>query len=146
MSADLDMSDALDSATTVITETPTMKPTSSYTELQIDVLTEGSGPHPQPGDQVKVHYTGTLASDGSEFDSSRKRNRLFEFELGQGRVIKGWDEGVAKMKKGERSILRVPAEMGYGASGAGANIPPNADLNFDVELVSFGPKPKEKWY
>lgn len=100
---------------------------------------------PETGDEVKVHYTGYLAACGTKFDSSRDRGRVFSFLLGTGQVIPAWDEGVAQMKKGERCMLRVPAEMGYGESGAGNAIPPDADLDFDVELLDFGPKKKETW-
>ncbi|CAD7971165.1 unnamed protein product [Amoebophrya sp. A25] len=99
---------------------------------------------PQKGDQVKVHYTGTL-QDGSKFDSSRDRNKLFDFELGAGRVIKGWEEAVGGMKKGERAKFTIPYEKAYGESGSPPAIPEMADLDFDIELVDFGPRQKEKW-
>jgi len=100
---------------------------------------------PQKGDLVKVHYTGTLNSNGEKFDSSRDRGKPFEFELGVGKVIQGWDKGVATMKKGERAKFTIPSDMAYGDAGAGDKIPPKSDLDFDIELLDFGPKPKEKW-
>jgi len=109
------------------------------------IVSEGTGTAtPQPLDQVCAHYTGTL-DDGTVFDSSRTRNKVFEFSIGQGQVIKGWDEGFATMKKGEKAILRCSPSYAYGSRGSGPTIPPNATLNFDVELLSFGPKKKEKW-
>ncbi len=86
-----------------------------------------------------MHYTGTLKSNGKKFDSSLDRNQPFEFTLGVGQVIKGWDEGIAGMCVGEKRKLIIPSEMGYGSRGAGADIPPNADLVFEVELLNIKP-------
>ncbi|XP_009406340.2 70 kDa peptidyl-prolyl isomerase [Musa acuminata AAA Group] len=105
--------------------------------LRKKLVKEGEGwDHPEAGDEVEVHYTGTLL-DGSKFDSSRHRGTPFRFNLGQGQVIKGWDEGIKTMKKGENAIFTIPPELAYGASGSPPTIPPNATLQFDVELLSW---------
>lgn len=104
--------------------------------LQIIDELKGEGASPRTGQTVVVHYTGTL-DNGKVFDSSRTRNQPFEFSIGVGQVIKGWDEGVASMKVGGKRRLIIPAELGYGARGAGGVIPPNAQLTFDVELIAL---------
>eukprot|EP00164_Ancoracysta_twista_P001885 GFYU01002477.1.p1 GENE.GFYU01002477.1~~GFYU01002477.1.p1 ORF type:complete len:142 (-),score=48.40 GFYU01002477.1:120-500(-) len=96
--------------------------------------------YPKAGDELGMHYVGTLKSDGSEFDSSRRKGRVFKFKIGVGMVIKGWDEGVMQMSLGERATLDITSDFGYGARGAGGVIPPNADLMFDVELLSINGK------
>jgi FKBP-type peptidyl-prolyl cis-trans isomerase len=104
------------------------------TELVIEDVTVGTGAEAAPGRVVRVHYTGTLM-EGTKFDSSRDRNDPFEFTLGQGEVIPGWDEGVKGMKVGGTRKLTIPARMAYGSRSPGAGIPPNAALKFDVELL-----------
>ena len=100
----------------------------------------GDGAQAAAGQHVSVHYTGWLYQDGEQgakFDSSRDRNDAFDFALGAGMVIKGWDEGVQGMKIGGQRTLIIPPELGYGARGAGGVIPPNATLKFDVELLGI---------
>eukprot|EP00468_Gymnochlora_sp_CCMP2014_P008055 CAMPEP_0167756050 /NCGR_PEP_ID=MMETSP0110_2-20121227/9163_1 /TAXON_ID=629695 /ORGANISM="Gymnochlora sp., Strain CCMP2014" /LENGTH=178 /DNA_ID=CAMNT_0007642103 /DNA_START=24 /DNA_END=560 /DNA_ORIENTATION=+ len=109
--------------------------------VEVKTITKGDGKNfPQKGDKLAMHYVGTLKDGGKKFDSSRDRGQLFEFTIGVGQVIKGWDEGVMKMSLGERAILNITSDYGYGARGAGAAIPPNADLVFDVELVKINGK------
>ena len=108
------------------------------TGLQYEDTEVGTGAEAAKGQQVTVHYTGWLYNNGEQaakFDSSKDRNDPFVFPLGAGMVIKGWDEGVQGMKVGGKRTLIIPAELGYGARGAGGVIPPNATLKFDVELL-----------
>jgi FKBP-type peptidyl-prolyl cis-trans isomerase FkpA len=105
--------------------------------LKYEDLNEGEGAAAAAGSTVTVHYTGWL-TDGTKFDSSLDRNSPFSFPLGGGRVIRGWDEGVAGMKIGGRRKLTIPPQLGYGAAGAGGVIPPNATLVFEVELLEVG--------
>ncbi len=107
--------------------------------LQITDSTVGTGASPKTGQTCVMHYTGWLYTNGikgKKFDSSVDRGQPFEFPIGTGRVIKGWDEGVASMKVGGKRTLIIPPALGYGASGAGGVIPPNAVLMFDVELIA----------
>jgi FKBP-type peptidyl-prolyl cis-trans isomerase FkpA len=124
--------------TTPIQEKTTM---TASTELQkIDTL-PGTGREAEPGFHISVHYTGWLYDEkadghkGQKFDSSLDRKQPFDFDLGAGQVIQGWDEGFAGMKVGGKRTLVIPPEMGYGARGAGGVIPPNATLLFEVELL-----------
>jgi FKBP-type peptidyl-prolyl cis-trans isomerase len=112
----------------------TGKPVETKSGLKYYDLKQGTGAEAKAGNKVKVHYTGWL-TDGKKFDSSVDRGEPFEFKLGAGMVIKGWDEGVAGMKVGGKRQLHIPANLAYGARGAGGVIPPNAQLIFDVELL-----------
>ena len=103
----------------------------NYEDVQV-----GTGEAAKAGDSVEVHYTGWL-KNGTKFDSSKDRGRPFSFALGAGRVIKGWDEGVAGMKVGGERKLIIPADLGYGKRGAGNSIPPDAELTFEVELLKI---------
>ncbi|KAG8957616.1 FK506 binding protein proline rotamase rapamycin-binding protein [Tulasnella sp. 408] len=105
--------------------------------VTVETLAPGDGVNfPKKGDKVTIHYVGTLA-DGTKFDSSRDRGKPFETVIGEGRVIKGWDEGVPQLSIGQKAILRITPDYGYGARGAGGVIPANADLNFEVELLKI---------
>jgi len=108
--------------------------------LQFEDTVIGTGAEAARGQSVTVHYTGWLynhGTQGAKFDSSKDRNDPFVFSLGAGMVIRGWDEGVAGMKVGGARTLIIPADLGYGARGAGGVIPPNATLKFDVELLGL---------
>jgi len=105
-------------------------------ELVIEDIRLGTGAEAKAGQKVSVHYVGTL-TNGTKFDSSHDRGKPFEFGLGAGQVIKGWDQGVAGMKIGGLRKLTIPPHLGYGARGAGGVIPPNATLVFEVELLGL---------
>ena len=105
-------------------------------EVKIEVLQEGTGEVSKTGDTLTVHYTGTL-ENGTKFDSSVDRGTPFSFTLGQNRVIQGWEIGMLNMKVGEKRRLTIPSSLGYGSSGAGGVIPPNATLIFEVELLKI---------
>uniref|UniRef100_A0A7R9XWU9 peptidylprolyl isomerase n=1 Tax=Prasinoderma coloniale TaxID=156133 RepID=A0A7R9XWU9_9VIRI len=108
--------------------------------FEIETIKEGDGKtFPVAGDILEMHYVGTLAADGKKFDSSRDKGKPFKFTIGHGQVIRGWDEGIMKMSVGQRAKLKVTADYGYGARGAGFVIPPNADLVFDVEFLRIVP-------
>ena len=112
--------------------------TTTASGLQFEDTVVGTGAEAAPGRNVTVHYTGWLyenGEQGAKFDSSKDRDDPFIFPLGAGMVIKGWDEGVQGMKEGGQRTLIIPANLGYGARGAGGVIPPNATLKFDVELL-----------
>ena len=119
---------------TLVSITSGMKKTESG--LFYNITKEGTGLSPSKGSKVSVHYKGSLI-DGTVFDSSYQRNEPIEFSVGIGQVIKGWDEGIMLLKKGASARFVIPSDLGYGAQGAGANIPPNSTLIFDVELINF---------
>ena len=127
-------------ATTPVTASKGTPMTTTDSGLQYVDTTPGSGPCPSKGQTCTMHYTGWLSvagKPGQKFDSSVDRGQPFSFTLGVGQVIKGWDEGVASMKKGGKRTLHIPAALGYGSRGAGGVIPGNADLIFEVELLDF---------
>ena len=105
--------------------------------LKVEDLVQGTGDEAVTGKKVSVHYTGTL-TDGSKFDSSLDRGKPFDFPLGGGRVIKGWDQGVAGMKVGGKRRLTIPPELAYGERGFPPVIPPNSTLVFEIELLAVG--------
>lgn len=109
--------------------------TTTDSGLRYRIFKEGTGPKPEKGDKVKVHYTGKL-TDGTVFDSSKGRGP-FEFKVGTGQVIRGWDEGVVDMKVGEVRELVIPPNLGYGSRGAGNLIPPDSTLVFEVEMLEI---------
>jgi len=105
----------------------------------VETVTPGDGKtFPKQGDELTMHYVGTLADGGSKFDSSRDKGRPFTFRVGIGQVIQGWDVGVTQMSLGEKAILKITSDFGYGNAGAGGVIPPKADLVFEVELFKIG--------
>jgi FKBP-type peptidyl-prolyl cis-trans isomerase FkpA len=117
------------------TEAPPLPPGPEKLEIVDDVV--GTGPESKKGDTVKVHYTGTLLN-GKQFDSSRGKDP-FQVTIGQGQVIKGWDEGLPGMKVGGKRTLTIPWQLAYGEKGSGATIPPKAALKFEVELMEIVP-------
>jgi FKBP-type peptidyl-prolyl cis-trans isomerase len=106
------------------------------TGLYVSITKPGTGDKPSTGQSVKVHYTGKLLN-GKKFDSSVDRGQPFEFSIGKGQVIKGWDEGIAMLNRGAKGFLIIPSALGYGANGAGSDIPPYSPLEFEVEMIDF---------
>lgn len=121
-----------DSAQSVVTPTPEI----NMEDLKKEDIVVGKGPEVKDGDTVSVNYKGTL-TDGKEFDNSYKRGQPFEFKVGAGKVIKGWDLGLVGMKVGGKRKLTIPSALGYGERGAGTSIPPNSTLVFEVELLKI---------
>ena len=126
---------------TVQLEATQMTRTKTNSGLEYEIIQEGSGASPKPGSMVTVHYKGWLDKDGQKsgqpFDSSHNRRQPFTFQIGVGMVIQGWDEGVMTMKIGEKRRLYIPSQLGYGSRGASSVIPANANLIFEVELISI---------
>jgi FKBP-type peptidyl-prolyl cis-trans isomerase len=114
------------------------KPGGKISSLQITDLKVGSGPESKPGDCLNVKYYGTLALDGKMFDTNYDKNKAFQFELGASKVIPGWDQGLAGMRVGGTRRLVVPANLAYGETGFGEDIPPNSDLVFEIQLIKIG--------
>lgn len=106
------------------------------TELIVEKLNEGTGPTCPVGSNVSVHYVGKL-TNGEIFDSSIAKNRVFKFKVGVGNVIRGWDEGIVQLQKGQKAVLTCPPSYAYGADGVPGRIPPNSTLIFEVELIDF---------
>jgi peptidylprolyl isomerase len=126
---------------TVVIAPPQGDATTTPTGLTYIITRRSKERQPLPGETVLVNYTGLLSS-GVRFDSSLDRGQPFDFPLGKGRVIKGWDEGIAKLRVGEQATLIIPPQLGYGERGAGGVIPPNATLIFLVELIGIKESPK----
>ena len=129
------LSTRAEQAKDVAKEEPKTKVVETKSGLKYEDTKVGDGKEAKKGDTVSVHYTGWLAKDKKKFDSSHDRNRPFSFPLGAGKVIKGWDEGVAGMKVGGKRKLMIPAKLAYGNRAVGGVIPANSDLVFEVELI-----------
>jgi len=122
--------------TSAVTPKPTPIPMKKFDKLLIEDTKVGTGSAVKSGDTISINYVGTL-TNGTKFDSSYDRGAPFETQIGVGQVIKGWDQGVIGMKVGGKRKLSIPSDLGYGMRGAGAAIPPNADLIFEVELMGI---------